>query len=136
LIVLRVPASLAYRDIATRVVSAACKLVGQGGASQHALAKFQEHVVSAFGEAFNNACIHAYRGLAPGSVTIEVVPEAARIAIRLIDNGHVFDPAAVPAPDLDSLPESGMGIFIIRSFMDEVHYEPGPPNVLSLSKGL
>ena len=117
-------------------MSAACKLVGQGTSSQQVLTTFQEHVVSAFSEAFNNACIHAYRGIPPGSVTIEVAPEPERIAIRLIDHGHVFDPATVPEPDLASLPESGMGIFIIRSFMDEVRYEPGPPNVLSLAKAL
>ena len=42
------------------------------------------------------------------------------------------------SPDLDALPESGMGIYIIKSFMDEVTYRssdrPGAPNVLSMTK--
>ena len=37
---------------------------------------------------------------------------------------------------LDALPESGLGLFIIRSFMDEVKYVPGSPNVLSMTKYL
>ncbi len=130
MIVLRVPATLQYRDVATRVVSAACKLV------EATSAEFGQQVVSAFGEAFNNAVLHAYRGLAPGELVVEVAPLADRIAIRLVDQGRTFDPATIVDPDLDALPESGMGWFIIRSFMDEVRYEPGPPNVLSLAKRL
>jgi serine/threonine-protein kinase RsbW len=100
-------------------------------------ATWDNEVVSAFGEAFNNAAIHSYRGTSkPGDVEIEVDATADRITIRLIDFGRSFDPAAVPAPDLEALPESGLGLFIIRSFMDEVDYQPGKPNVLSMTKYL
>ena len=37
-------------------------------------------------------------------------------------------------PDLESLPESGLGIFIIKSFMDQVVYRPGAPNLLEMTK--
>jgi serine/threonine-protein kinase RsbW len=69
-------------------------------------------------------------------VTIEVEPKADLLEIRIIDNGTSFDLAAVPTPELDDLPESGMGLFIIRSFMDDVAYRSGPPNVLYLRKCL
>jgi anti-sigma regulatory factor (Ser/Thr protein kinase) len=36
-------------------------------------------------------------------------------------------------PDLDALPESGLGLFIMRSFMG-VTYRRGRPNLLKLSK--
>jgi hypothetical protein len=39
----------------------------------------------------------------------------------------------VPDPDLDSCPESGLGIFIMRSFT-RVSYRAGRPNVLVLSR--
>jgi len=135
---LRVPGALRYRDLAVRAVAAACKLVG---ASQEAEAPlrprdFDDQVVSAFGEAFNNAAIHCYRGRDPGDVEIELEVADDTITIRMLDYGNSFDPDAVPAPDLDALPESGMGIFIIKSFMDEVSYQPGAPNVLSMVKRL
>ena len=50
--------------------------------------------------------------------------------------GNSFDLAMVPAPDLDTLPESGLGLYIIRSFMDDVKYLAGTPNVLSMTKYL
>jgi hypothetical protein len=41
----------------------------------------------------------------------------------------------VPLPDFESLPESGFGIYIIKTLM-EIHYKAGHPNVLTLSKTL
>lgn len=43
-------------------------------------------------------------------------------------------PSRPPGSGWNSLPENGMGLFIIRSFMDEVTYTAGPPNVLRLKK--
>ena len=137
---LRVPGSLRYRDLAIRVVAAACKLVGHeepdGEASDtRGDPNFDAAVVSAFGEAFNNVAIHSYRAR-KGDLDVEIDVERDRITIRLIDFGLTFDPMKVPEPDLDSLPESGMGIFIMRSFMDDVKYQSGSPNVLSMTKYL
>lgn len=127
---LRVPGSLRYRDLAVRVVGAACKLVGDGKGPR----EWDNQVVSAFGEAFNNAAIHSYRGKQPGDVVIEVDAASTHITIRLLDYGTSFDLAMVPNPDLDALPESGLGLYIMRSFMDEVTYVAGSPNVLSMTK--
>jgi serine/threonine-protein kinase RsbW len=136
---LRVPGTLRYRDLAVRVVGSACKLVGatdQDTGPFRLNSDWDNQVVSAFGEAFNNAAIHSYRNTKPGDVEIEVDVGPAHITIRLIDFGTSFDPELVPQPDLDALPESGLGLYIIRSFMDEVTYEPGSPNVLSMTKHL
>jgi serine/threonine-protein kinase RsbW len=132
---LRVPGSLRYRDLAVRVVGAACKLVGSDDASGAIRdTEWDNEVVSAFGEAFNNTAIHSYDPRHPGEVDIEVEVGATGITIRLIDHGKSFSLEDVPVPDLDALPESGLGLFIIRSFMDEVKYVPGSPNVLSMTK--
>lgn len=59
------------------------------------------------------------------------------LTIRLFDTGKGFDPLNEPKPDLASLPESHMGLFIVREFMDEVTYRRGVsplPNVLTLTK--
>jgi serine/threonine-protein kinase RsbW len=132
---LRVPGALKYRDLAVRAVAAACKLVGHraDGMSRR---EFDDQVISAFGEAFNNAAIHCYSGRQPGDVEIEMDVGNESITIRMLDYGNSFDIDHVPEPDLDNLPESGMGIFIIKSFMDEVSYTAGAPNVLSMVKRL
>jgi serine/threonine-protein kinase RsbW len=128
---LRVPGTLQYRDLAVRAVGAACKLVGSN--PEHP--EFDREVLSAFGEAFNNAALHSYEAES-GDVEILVEVASDRITIEIRDNGASFDPALVPKPDLDALPESGLGLYIIRSFMDEVEYRPGSPNILSMTKRL
>ena len=131
---LRVPGALKYRDLAVRAVAAACKLVGDGDPTGSGDREFIDQVVSAFGEAFNNTAIHSYAGRPIGDLDIEIEIGDAHITIRMLDYGNSYDFLAVPTPDLDTLPESGMGLYIIRSFMDEVDYLPGAPNILSMTK--
>ncbi len=130
---LRLPGALKYRDLAIRAVAAACKLVG-GVDKARPRGDFDDQVVSAFGEAFNNCAIHSYQGLPLGDLEIEIDVAPRFITIRVSDFGNSFDLGAVPTPDLDGLPESGLGLFIIRSFMDEVDYRPGNPNVFTMTK--
>ena len=135
MISLQVPALLLYRDVAMRVVSASCKIIAASIKTAEPQ-RFQEELVSALGEAFNNTVIHAYRGREDGRVTIEIDPRPDLLEVRIIDEGTSFDLSAVPTPELDELPESGMGLFIMRSFMDDVAYRSGPPNILYLRKAL
>ncbi|HVY47133.1 MAG TPA: ATP-binding protein [Minicystis sp.] len=132
----RVPGTLAYRNLALRVVAAACKMIGNEEVEPSAAAdEFEAQTVSAVGEAYNNVAIHAYDGVPVGEIDISIESTADRVVIEMTDTGKSFDPSAVALPDLDQLPESGMGLFIIRSFMDEMTYAPGPPsNVLRLVK--
>lgn len=124
---LRMPSRLEYRDLAIRTVASACKLVPDGGDD------FHNDVISAFSEALNNVILHGY-GPTIGELEIEIEPRHDRLTIRLMDYGKTFDPRSAPLPDLDSLPESGMGIFIMRSFMDDISYAGGAPNMLSMTK--
>jgi len=133
---LRVPGSLAYRHLAIRLVSTACKMAleDRADSSVSSADDFEAEVVSAFGEAFNNIAVHGFRGVTPEPVQIEVDWDEDSLVITFVDTGRTFDPARVAPPDLDALPEHGMGLFIIKSAMDEVDYRPGPPNVLRLTK--
>src|SRR5262245_15305842 len=108
--------------------------MAQGREEEQEGDEFEAQAVSAFGEAFNNVAIHGFRDLAPGSVDIEISWTQEQIVIEMSDSGRTFDPDAAPPPALDELPEGGMGVFIMRSFMDEVEYKAGPPNVLRLIK--
>ena len=122
-----IPSRLEYRDLAIRLVASASKLVPAGGDD------FSNEIVSAFSEALNNVIIHG-QGSLDDEVEIEVELAEDRMTIRLKDYGTPFDPRTAPAPDLDSLPESGLGAFIIRSFTDEIAYASGRPNTLSMTK--
>jgi serine/threonine-protein kinase RsbW len=137
---LRLPGALKYRDLAVRAVAAACKLVGSPdgmvSAPHRVSREFDDQVISAFGEAFNNAALHTFAGLPLGELDIELEVGPKSITIRIADYGNAFEFEHVPEPDLDALPESGLGIFIIKSFMDEVQYQPGKPNVLLMKKWL
>jgi serine/threonine-protein kinase RsbW len=136
---LNVPRSLDYRDLAMRLVAAACKLTQARRRSAEAEIwspdpEFDNLVISAFGEAFNNAVLHGDRAGAATELGIEIEPLAGSITIRLLDDGSPFDFDGVAQPALDELPESGLGLFIIRSCMHEVSYRPGEPNVLTMTR--
>jgi anti-sigma regulatory factor (Ser/Thr protein kinase) len=132
---------LEHRDVALRAVSTACKLVTprpQGRAWNN----FQMQVVSAVGEAFNNIVLHGYADRQAreqrlrrrtSSIDLRIQARRGHIKVELRDWGSGFDPTRVPPPAFDALPESGLGLFIMQSFM-EMAYRPGRPNLLTLSK--
>jgi serine/threonine-protein kinase RsbW len=103
-------------------------------------------VVSAVGEAFNNIVLHGYaeRQVRERQVREQQVREQTGIDLRIqTRRGHIrielrdwgsgFDPTRIPPPEFDTLPESGLGLFIMQSFT-EMAYRPGRPNLLTLSK--
>lgn len=120
----------------TRAVATVCKIVStRSGGDRHAHDTLSNAMVSAVGEAFNNIVEHAYADRA-GVARLEIDYDEDGMRVALRDDGKPFDIDAVPDPDLDALPESGMGLFIMRAFVDTVDYRPGPPNVLTLTKRL
>jgi len=146
-ITLTVPGTLRYRGIAVRVVAEAARLVSGSvprdpdePVDHDVRDPFDTAVVSAFMEIFNNVVIHAYRREDLGPIRIAITPSETGLVIEIEDQGCTFDLSAV-APlstdhDLDALPEGGMGLHIARSMLDEVTYEPGPPNLWRLCKRL
>jgi anti-sigma regulatory factor (Ser/Thr protein kinase) len=133
-VLLRVPAALEYRELTCRTVSAVCKLA-QGGTGKGAAARrFSNELMSAVGEAFNNVVFHAYAHTTGGTVEIDLDWTSDRVVVEVRDHGACFDFDAVPIPDLGTPQEQGMGVFIIRAFVDQVEYRPGAPNVLVLTK--
>ncbi|HJX52347.1 MAG TPA: ATP-binding protein [Polyangia bacterium] len=129
------PGEIAYRHVILRAAAAVCKLAITRACGRRARADgFSQHVVSAVGEAFNNIALHSYRDRPPDVVRLRMTIEPGVLHLTMEDYGVSFDPLTACVPDLEALPESGMGIFIMRSLMDEVTYQPGRPNVLSLRK--
>lgn len=140
---LSIPALLHFRDLALSAVLAALDAGGEGPGQEA-----RDEIVSAFNEAFNNIVLHAYRGIHGGRIDLAIVTTTGELEIQMSDRGRGFDPldvaelVTVPqegaaAVDFATLPESGMGLFIMRSFMDDVSYTrggAGKPNVLVLRK--
>ncbi len=95
---------------------------------------FAAEFVSAFSEIFNNIVLHSYGGGSDDEIVIELSRSDDRLVAQITDHGAPFDPSVTPPPDLDNLPEGGMGIFIARAFLDAANYQPGPPNLWTLEK--
>jgi len=142
---LTVPGTLRFRSIAVRVVAEAARLVSCSAQrdpddpfSNDVRHPFDTAVVSAFMEIFNNVAIHAYKRKGGGTIEIAITPNERELVIEVRDTGSPFDIDEVaPLPtelDVDSLPEGGMGIHIAKTMLDEVTYEPGPPNMWRLCK--
>ena len=91
-------------------------------------------------EAASNIIEHAYEGVSNGTLDMSCGMVQDAIKIVLIDYGVPYDPSAIPMPDIKAdLSErkiGGLGIFLMRKLMDEVHYEPrsNKSNVLTMIK--
>lgn len=81
-----------------------------------------EDIKVAVGEACNNAVLH---GKSPEEVfEIQFEVQAGRMIIEVRDNGNGFDLDEYQAPELGELKENGLGIFIMKTLMDEVDFIP------------
>lgn len=76
-------------------------------------------------EAVNNAIIHGNKKDAKKTVTVKFEFEEKKLTVRIKDQGEGFTPENVsdPLAPENLLKESGRGIFILSSLMDDVQYE-------------
>lgn len=79
-------------------------------------------------EALNNVIKHAYKENPAGKIDLEYSYDKNEIAIKIEDDGSIrtnfAEPVLVYDPaDINSLPEGGMGLFIIKNLMDFTAYE-------------
>ncbi len=117
----------------SKFVVRAAKSAGLGPAAVYA-------VEMAVDEACTNIIEHAYGGEGFGDIECTCQVDTYGLTVALRDYGHPFDPSRVPEPDinasLEERREGGLGLFLIRKLMDEVHFEfaPDSGNVLTLIK--
>ena len=98
-------------------------------------------------EACTNIIEHSYGGEAgslespahPG-LRVNLMNGGDRIVVEIVDRGAGFDfngqPGVTPDAYLDEGRNRGLGMYIIRRFVDDITYERGTPagNVLRLTK--
>lgn len=110
-------------------------------ASQSPLSEAEAHHLElVIEELVVNVIKHGYDDNRRGRIALEVVVEPD-LAITLSDDGDPFDPLAAAPPDIDldtdDRPIGGLGIYFVRTFMDEMHYNRhAGRNILTLRKRL
>lgn len=93
-------------------------------------------------EACANVVTHAYEGMDPGDMEISCYRQGDSLIIQVRDWGPGFNLNAIPVPDLDAPLEDrnlgGLGLFLVRHFMDRVEYscDTGRGNELTMEKRL
>ena len=92
-------------------------------------------------EAVTNVILYAYPKGTDGLVDIEAILKEHSLEFIITDSGVPFDPTAAPEADVtlsaDERPIGGLGIFMVRKLMDEVHYQHlDDKNVLKMIKNI
>ena len=92
-------------------------------------------------EAVVNVMNYAYDKGDHGYIQLEVTADEKDIHFVLKDNGKPFDPTAIPEVDVEDYVAKrsigGLGIHLIRHYMDEVSYQrTNDQNVLTMKKNL
>lgn len=82
-------------------------------------------VIVALNEGLVNVVRHGYQTQA-GQVELWFWREGHMLRVEVGDEAPLFDPTSVPTPDitvpLDLRPFGGMGVLMMREFVDELHY--------------
>jgi serine/threonine-protein kinase RsbW len=97
-------------------------------------------VEMAVDEACSNIIEHAYGSENKGEIALTCQSDEKGFTVVLRDTGRPFNPDSVDLPDLTTGLEEreshGLGLFFIREWMDQVHfdYKPGVGNILTMFK--
>lgn len=82
-------------------------------------------------EACSNIIEHAYCGESDNNyIDLLICITTDALLVQLHDTGRSFDPETIPEPKLEASIEDrvrgGLGLFLIRKFMDELAYQNKP----------
>lgn len=101
-----------------------------------------ENIILAVDEACTNIIKHAYKYSPDGEIIIKIKPSKSKFEIKILDYGLTFEPDKIPEPDLQKYYRQrrvgGLGIYLMRTLMDEVKFStvPGKYNKVSLVKNI
>lgn len=90
-------------------------------------------------EAVSNTIKYGYEDDQVHMIQVRAGMEDQRFLLEIEDDGKAFNPSEKPDPDLslpvDKKPIGGLGIYLMRSLMDQVEYRRnGGRNLLRLTK--
>ena len=92
-------------------------------------------------EAVTNVVLYAYPEEFDGTIEIFAQVSDGKLTFVISDSGKPFDPTKVPDADtsvsVEDRPIGGLGIFLVRNIMNEVHYEfKDNKNILTMIKNI
>lgn len=115
-----VPGRYANVPIVTNFVAEAASAAGLPEAAVY-------HCQMAADEAATNVIEHAYGGESSAEIEVTCLVEPGTLTIEIVDQGRPFDPDEIEAPNigapLEELKPGGIGLYLMRQYMDEVEFE-------------
>lgn len=114
---------LLYRDTIAATIRHVCNKLEEQGEPE----TFGHQVISAFNEAFNNLANHGGPDIDEKEVLITLSVTDLQLIIEMDDDAQGFHPPP-PEPTPKDPRESGMGLIIIREFMDSMEYKKRTKN--------
>ena len=93
-------------------------------------------IMLAVTEATTNAIIHANKNIKLKLVRINADVEDGVLKITIKDEGEGFDPTSIPDPTEPEnlLKDSGRGLYLMRTYMDELDYNLTPNGTETILK--
>jgi len=91
-------------------------------------------------EACSNVIRHSYKLKSDHYLDITISIDQKKFVITISDKGKGFDPQGIKEPDMEEyiskLKVGGLGIYMMRTLMDEVEYDirPGDKNRVKMVK--
>jgi serine/threonine-protein kinase RsbW len=80
----------------------------------------QPNLLLAVGELCANSIQHAYEGRGGQPITVSVRSSDNSVVIEVEDFGKPFDADRYESPNLEAVPESGYGIFLVKTIADSL----------------
>jgi serine/threonine-protein kinase RsbW len=115
---IRFPSDIRYLHLATSFCRELCAKVPHKGT----LDVFLKDMELCISEACTNAIQYGTQSSEMGYISVLFSVSPDKVIIRIGDRGVGFDLEEIPLPDLETLPERGYGLYIIKAKMDEVRY--------------
>ena len=126
----------------TENLSAVRDFIASSARSAGILEADVENIMLAVDEACSNIIKHAYKSDPDGEIKIKVDYTDDKFIVTVQDEGLSFEPDRVPEPDLQKYYRQrkvgGLGMYLMKSLMDEVEYisVPGKYNRVLLTKNI
>ncbi len=111
-----IPSDPKYLPLVRALVDEGAALTGFASEDRHAISL-------AVTEAMTNVIRHAYGGASGKRIDLVLDTRDARFRLDIIDYAEYVDPKRIASRPLDEVRPGGLGVHLIKSTMDEVHYD-------------
>jgi serine/threonine-protein kinase RsbW len=134
IVTLTLQADLRYLRIASVMACNVAEIFADVSCTAGNVAEFCHAYELSVSEAFTNSVRYAEPSQPENQVTIRFWADNGTLVANIIDKNPQFNPET-QAPDIDSYPEGGYGLFLIHRLMDTVSYiRKDDTNMLTMTK--